>query len=186
MWTLGEFHAALLQGIVTLGTAGLCWFLLARYRKNFFLWWSVAWSLYVLRIGAIVAFLATGASPSNNPWLFAHQVLTGWTALALLWAALSFARAARWRRPYALALAFPFVWSWIAIYELRSFLLAAVPAVIFLSVATLSTAWVFYQRRRATGSRGSALLAGVLLLWGLHHLDYPILRAQGAWNPWGY
>ena len=24
------------------------------------------------------------------------------------------------------------------------------------------------------------------LLWGLHHLDYPILRARGAWNPWGY
>jgi signal transduction histidine kinase len=183
---IGEFHAALLQGIVTLGTAALCWFLFARYRKDFFLWWSIAWSLYVLRIGAILAFLTTNAPPTDNPWLFVHQVLTGWTALALLWAALAFAQAAQWRRRYALALAFPLVWSWIAIYELQSFLLAAVPAVLFLSIATLSTAWVFYQRRRATGSRGSALLAGVLLLWGLHHFDYPILRAQGAWNPWGY
>jgi signal transduction histidine kinase len=26
----------------------------------------------------------------------------------------------------------------------------------------------------------------VLVLWGLHHLDYPLLRARGAWNPWGY
>jgi signal transduction histidine kinase len=24
------------------------------------------------------------------------------------------------------------------------------------------------------------------LLWGLHHFDYPFLRARGAWNPWGY
>ena len=23
-------------------------------------------------------------------------------------------------------------------------------------------------------------------LWGVHHLDYPFLRARGAWNPWGY
>ncbi len=30
------------------------------------------------------------------------------------------------------------------------------------------------------------LLAVALFLWGLHHLDYPFLRAQGAWNPWGY
>jgi hypothetical protein len=30
------------------------------------------------------------------------------------------------------------------------------------------------------------LLGGAFLLWGLHHLDYPLLRARGAWNPWGY
>jgi signal transduction histidine kinase len=24
------------------------------------------------------------------------------------------------------------------------------------------------------------------VLWGLHHLDYPFLRARGAWVPWGY
>jgi signal transduction histidine kinase len=23
-------------------------------------------------------------------------------------------------------------------------------------------------------------------LWALHHLDYPFLRARGAWSPWGY
>jgi signal transduction histidine kinase len=25
-----------------------------------------------------------------------------------------------------------------------------------------------------------------MTLWAIHHLDYPFLRAQGAWNPWGY
>ena len=34
--------------------------------------------------------------------------------------------------------------------------------------------------------RRGGLLAGAFLLWGIHHLDYLILRAQGAWNPWGY
>ena len=29
-------------------------------------------------------------------------------------------------------------------------------------------------------------MAWSFFLWGLHHLDYPFLRAQGAWNPWGY
>jgi signal transduction histidine kinase len=165
-----------------MGTAAVCWFLYARYKRDYFLWWSIGCTLYVLRVGAIVAFLAT----ERNSLLFAHQILTGWTALALLWAALAFAHSAQWRPLYALAVLFPLGWSYIAIYQLDSFLLAAMPAVVFLSVATLWTAFVFFQRWRRTGSRGSAMLSAVLLLWGLHHLDYPILRAKGAWNPWGY
>jgi signal transduction histidine kinase len=69
---------------------------------------------------------------------------------------------------------------------LDDFLLAAGPAVLFLSLATLWTGFVFLKHWRATGSRGAALLAGVLFTWGVHHLDYPLLRARGAWNPWGY
>lgn len=179
---ISELHAALLQGLVTLGTGVFCWFLYARYRRTYFLWWSIAWSLYAVRIGAIIAFLL-GANPA---WLFVHQILTGWTALALLWAALTFTQGLPWRWSYALALVFPVAWSYLAIYELQSFMLAALPAVLFLSFATLSTAWVFFRRWRVTGSRGAAVLASVLLAWGLHHLDYPILRARGAWNPWGY
>jgi signal transduction histidine kinase len=177
-----ELDAALLQGLVTLGTAGLCWFLFARYRQSYFLWWSVAWTLYVLRIGAIIAFLST----KTESWLVIHQMLTGWTALVLLWAALTFSRSAEWRLWYGAALVFPVAWSFIAIYGLDSFMLAAIPAVLFLSLATLATAWVFFRQYRCSGSRGAAVLAGVLGLWGVHHLDYPLLRAQGAWNPWGY
>jgi signal transduction histidine kinase len=180
--SLSELHAALLQAAVTSGTALVCWYLFAKYRHRYLLWWAVAWSLYVMRIGAIVAFLTTGA----HAWLFAHQVLTGSTALVLLWAALTFSDSAEWRPRYAWALAFPLAWSYVAIYQMRSFMLAAVPAVLFLSFATLWTARVFFKLWRSSRSRGAAVLAGVLFTWGLHHLDYPILRARGAWNPWGY
>lgn len=179
---LSELHPAVLQAAVTLGIAALCWYLYHRYRRPSFLWWSVAWSLYVFRILAIIAFL----SGRNNGWLFIHQILTGWTALFLLWAAMSLAPATRWRNVYAWTVLFPLVWSYVAIYVLENFLLAAVPAVAFLSFATLWTAVVFLHRWRRTRSRGAAVLAAVLFTWGLHHLDYPILRAQGAWNPWGY
>src|SRR5439155_16016318 len=69
---------------------------------------------------------------------------------------------------------------------LQDFLLAALPAVLFLSFATLWTAGVFARQWRATHSRGAGVLAAVLVVWGVHHLDYPLLRARGAWNPWGY
>jgi signal transduction histidine kinase len=81
---------------------------------------------------------------------------------------------------------FPPVWSWIAIYELQSFMLAAGPAVVFLSGATLITGITFLRYRRRHPSAGATVLASTFILWALHHLDYPLLRARGVWTPWGY
>jgi len=179
---LGELNAALLQAVITLGIAALCAFLFVQFRKRYFLWWAIAWALYVLRISAIGGFLIT----ASEPWLYVHQVLTGWTALALLGAALSFSQQMEWRPRYLALVFFPPLWSYIAIYRLENFLLAAGPAVLFLSVATLWTGLAFWRYQRRVGSRAARFVSGVLVLWGLHHLDYPLLRARGAWNPWGY
>jgi signal transduction histidine kinase len=178
----GEPAAALLQAAITIGLAILCARLYHRYQKPYLRWWAVAWSLYALRLVAIITFLRTG----NTLWLYWHQAITGWTALVLLWTAMVFSRQTRWRRRYFVLVLFPPLWAFVAIYGLDRFLLVAVPAVVFLSIATLWTGWVFYQDHRDTGSTGSAILAGAFALWGLHHLDYPLLRARGALNPWSY
>ena len=177
-----ELDAALLQAVITAGLAALCGVLARRYRKPWFAWWTLAWSLYVARVAAIIAFLVT----AERGLLFAHQVLTGWTALALLWSALVFSRGVRFRPLYVVAVLFPPAWSWIAIYRLDWFLLAALPMVLFLSFATFWSGLAFLQHRRRVGGTGAAILAAALMLWALHHLDYPFLRAQGAWAPWGY
>jgi signal transduction histidine kinase len=177
-----ELDAALLQAAITAALGVLCAFLFERYRKPYFAWWAVAWGLYLLRVGAITSFLLS----SNRIWLFWHQVVTGWTALALLYAALVFSQRIRWRPWYWALIVFPPVWSYIAIYRLNHFLWAVLPAVAFLSLATLWTGWVFFQYRRRVASSGATLLTMAFGLWGLHHLDYPFLRAQGAWAPWGY
>ena len=177
-----ELHASLLQAAITAGLAVLCGFLFSRYRKPYFAWWAVAWALYFLRVVAITSFLHT----SERIWLYWHQVITGWTGLALLYAALVFSRQIRWRSWFLGVVLFPPVWAFVAIYRLNHFLWAAGPAVLFLSLATLWTGWVFLQYRRMVPSSGASLLAAAFGLWGLHHLDYPFLRARGAWAPWGY
>ncbi len=178
-----ELAAVYLQTAVTLGLIALCFFLHRRYRKPYFGLWALAWTVYGLRLGAITAFLRGG----NSAWLYWHQVTTGWTALALLWAALVFSRGRPIWRPWYAALAFfPPLWSYVAIYRMENFLLAAGPAVVFLSAATAWTAWAFHRYDREVGSPTARVLAVVLALWALHHLDYPFLRARGAWNPWGY
>ncbi|MEO6066573.1 MAG: sensor histidine kinase [Gemmatimonadota bacterium] len=186
--TATELAAGIFQGVVTLLLALLCGWLAARYHRMVFRWWTVAWGLYVVRILCILAFLTTG----NWDWLYLHQVVTGWTAVALLLAALAWiGRPPSLATHIGLAL-FPPLWSWVAIYELDDFFWASLPAVLFLSAATLWTGIVFFtHRRRALRSgtspgSGATVLATTFLLWGLHHLNYPLLRARGAWNPWGY
>ncbi len=177
-----ELAAALLQGAITTGLAVLCAHLYTRYHRPWFGWFAVAWSMYVARLLCILSFLSSG----ERVWLYWHQVTTGWTALVLLWASLVFLRQPKARASYLFVALFPPLWSYIAIYQLDQFLWAALPAVLFLSGATAWTGWVFWRQHRIVGSTGAQLLAVAFALWGLHHLDYPFLRAQGAWTPWGY
>lgn len=177
-----ETSLVVFQASVTLGIAGLFLALAVTYRKRYFGIWGGAWSLYAIRLGIIALFLVT----SNRIWLFWHQVATGWTALLLLWAALVFARQLPWDRRYYLMFLIPVIWSYVAIYRVQSFLLAAIPAVVFLSLVTLGTGVVFVQYWRRAAAKGGAVLAAAFLLWGVHHLDYTFLRARGAWVPYGY
>ncbi len=177
-----ELAAVLMQGAITAGLAALCAHLYARYKRPWFGWFAVAWAIYVARLLCILSFLLTG----ERVWLYWHQVTTGWTALVLLWAAFVFLRQPMARPAYLLAALFPLVWSYVAIYRLDLFIWAAVPAVLFLSGATMWTGWVFWRHHRIAESTGARLLAIAFALWGVHHLDYPFLRAQGAWSPWGY
>jgi signal transduction histidine kinase len=177
-----ELPAALLEAAITFALAILCGALWRRTRQPHFGWWALAFALFLLRITVIAVFIASG----DRVWLFWHQVITGWTALALLWAAVVFSHAATWKQRYWLLVAFPLAWSYVAVIRLENFMLAAVPAVVFLSAATLWTGIVLLRYRRSETRGGSTLLGWTFLLWGLHHLDYTFLRARGAWSPWGY
>jgi signal transduction histidine kinase len=177
-----ERDAAILQAAITALAGGLSFALYLRYERPHFAWFGIAWTMYLARLLAILAFM-TQQAPQ---WLFWHQVFTGETALALLWTALGFSRGATWKQRYWMAVAFPPLWAYVAIYQLDNFLLAAGPAVLFLSIATLATGVMFLRHRLANPSSGATMLAVTFLLWGLHHLDYPILRARGVWTPWGY
>ncbi|MEK7668454.1 MAG: histidine kinase [Gemmatimonadota bacterium] len=180
-WPL-EVSLDLFQAAITFAISGLYLVLAVTYRKRYFGVWAAAWGLYVARLCAIALFMMS----RNHHWLFVHQVATGWTSLLLLWAAVVFAWQPRWRHWYHVFIALPVVWAWVAIYRVRDFLFAAVPSVIFLSVVTLVTGVVFGVYGHRARSRWAAVVSAAFFLWGLHHLDYPFLRASGAWVPYGY
>jgi signal transduction histidine kinase len=49
-----------------------------------------------------------------------------------------------------------------------------------MSAVTLWTGFVYWRTWRERDSTGAMLLAVTFWLWGLHHLDYPLLRSLGA------
>jgi signal transduction histidine kinase len=176
-----EIAAAYLQLAVTLGLVLQCALLHARYRGRYFGLWAVAWGIYAARIGAMMTFQQTG----DTLWLFWHQVATGWSALALLWATLVFAQRLAWKPWYFAIAALPLAWSYVAIYQLDGFGWAVAPTLALLALATGWAAWAFFRYDRLVRSPAARFLSVVLALWALHHLDYPLLRAQG-WSPWGW
>ncbi len=179
---LAEFADATFQAIVTAGLAGFSVVLYRRVRQTWLAWWAAAWGLYVIRLLAIIAFLRSG----NLVWLYWHQVITGWVALAILWAALVFSNQARWRNWYLALAGLPLLLAWIAVNGMDRFLLVAIPMVALISGATLWTSRAFWLHANRAGSGGARFVSIAFALWGLHHLDYPFLRARGAWQPWGY
>lgn len=145
-------------------------------RRPYFLTWTSAWALYAARLGCISAYLVT----RREAWLLAHQIATGGTALLLLWAALQFAedRLSR-RQRIALGIAAA-LWIPLSVYGVTNFAVGGLMSAAALSAVTLWTGYVFWRHRRRTRSVSATVLAWTFLLWGFHHLDYPLLRALGS------
>lgn len=144
--------------------------------RPYFLTWASAWALYAVRLGCISSYLVT----HYPAWLYAHQLATGGTALLLLWAALQFSGGALTRRQrLALALA-AVLWLAVSSYGLKNFAIGGASSAIALSAVTVWTGYVFWRHRRRTRSVSATVLAWTFLLWGMHHLDYPVLRALGS------
>ena len=174
--TFVECSALGFQSVVTSLLAIACYVLWQRQRGAHFLTWSAAWLLYVVRLGCMSTFLVR----RDLVWLFLHQAATGISALLLLAAALQLSRGFVLRPIHALAVPLSVAWAWVTIYGMNSMLVAGVTATLLLSCVTIWTGVIFWRERHRMSSGAAQLLAGAFILWGLHHLDYPLLRGFGA------
>jgi hypothetical protein len=111
-------------------------------------------------------------------WLFAHQAITGLTALFLLWAAVLFSSDPPWQRALSVV---PGDGDRLGVVQraddgrhgARRHLERRAHVGGF-AVDGL----VYWRTASLRGSTGARLLAFTFWLWGLHHLDYPLLRVS--------
>ncbi len=171
-----ECSALGFQSVLTSILAITCYVLWQRQRGAHFLTWSAAWAVYVVRLACMSAFIVR----RDFFWLFLHQAATGISALLLLAAALQLSRGFVLRPVHALAVPLAIGWAWVTIYGIDSMLVAGISATVLLASVTIWTGIVFWQGRDRVSSGAAHLLAGAFVLWGLHHLDYPLLRGFGV------
>ncbi len=164
------------QSILTLALAVTCYALWVRERGDHFLTWSAAWFVYVLRLALMSIFLVR----RDTIWLFLHQVMTGISALLLLAAATQLSRGFEWRLRHALAPPLVVAWAWLTIYEMHSMMLAGVTSTLLLASVTVWTGIVLSRDGTRVKGRATRVLTWAFVFWGLHHLDYPLLRRFGA------
>ena len=171
-----ELLALLFQACFTLLQALVYLGLWLRQRRPYFATWAWSWGLYALRLVFIAAFIAS----RRDAWLFAHEAVTWMSSLLLLLAALQFSRGLPWRPAYALFAVASVAWAGIAIFGIRSMAVAGVTSAVMLAAVTLWTGVIFWRHRLVARSGGATLLAVTFTLWGLHRLDYPLLRPLGT------
>ena len=171
-----ELAALGFQTVVTLLLAVVHLSLFATGRARYQGAWGCAWLFYAARLVMISVFLV-----SRQPiWLFAHQAATAFSALFLLWGALLFSRDLVWRRVYLVLPAAALAWAWFSVMVMHSMALAGLSSAILMSGVSLWTGVVYWRTARERSSHGALLLAWTFWLWGLHHLDYPLLRGLGS------
>lgn len=171
-----ELSALTFQAVMIALFSGVYFRLWERQKTAYFLTWGWAWALYAVRLGFISAFLVS----RREVWLFLHQTVTGFSALLLLFAAFQFSRGTTWRWRYVLLGLIPLAWAYVAIFVSHDMMTAGITSAVLLSGVTLWTAVIFWRFRARSHSGGALLLAWTFTLWGLHHLDYPLLRPLGA------
>lgn len=176
-----ELSALGFQAGITLILALVYLVLWRRQRRAYFLTWGAAWGLYALRLACISTYLVS----RHERWLFAHQAATDVTALLLLGAALQFSRGLKLTRRWIAFAGLGVAWSAFETYGIRNMMLAGIEASVLLSLVTLWTGVVFWRHAARVPSGGARLLAWTFTLWGIHHLDYPLLRPLGAGVLWG-
>lgn len=171
-----ECSALGFQSVLTSTLALTCYVLWLRQRGPHFLTWSLAWTLYVVRLGSMSAFLVR-----RDPiWLLLHQAMTGLSALLMLTAALQLSGTFQWKPWHVIPVPIVIVWSWVAIFVIDSMVVAGVSSVVILASITIWTGVLLWRDRNRVPGGGAKVLAWSFIFWGLHHLDYPLLRSFGA------
>ena len=173
---------SLLAGIISFSLFALVnAFLYLKHRDKALLFWASAWGALTLRNIAVLGGVFWGKGPGQ---LLLEQMLVLCTSGLLLLGVyeLMGKRAGRWFFGLFAAAA-----AWVCLGErvrIPSFWYY-VPTYGIFGIAKIVVGRMMLKST-PPGSVGGRFAGWLLILWGLHTLDYPILRPLGLIAPWGF
>lgn len=156
-------------------------YLYAEERDTYLGIWTISWSMYALR------FIFQGISNFTQQTTFltiCDQLATWISGVLLLWGTLAFLgkHPPRWFWLAAVSVA-----GWIVLATAYSLPFELLTFPIFFILGGIYV-WLGWQLLRSPVTHGPGkLLAGwAFIIWGLHKLDYPLLRQVDWLAPWGF
>ncbi len=156
-------------------------YLYLQEREDYMRIWTASWAVYTLRSGFQ---LWEGQANQVNFPVFAEQ-LTAWlSGLLLLWGTYVYMgrRLPGLWRLVALA---GVAWLVIAVFLPVTFFEYTLPMFLLLGIAYIWIGVVLLRSEQYYGA-GKYIAGIAFLLWGVHKLDYPLLRPLAWFAPWGF
>jgi two-component system cell cycle sensor histidine kinase/response regulator CckA len=170
--------AAMLGNVVLVFIFGWLW---RERRTEWLLWWAVSFASAALRysLGVADAF-----QPDSLLIYFLYQLMTAASAVFLLAGTAAFVgrKTPRWG---TISVAFGLLWSLVAHTQGVSFALTTAPLFFALAVIMIHAGLVLLKSVDV-GMMGRRMAAFGLIAHGLHRFDYPFLRDEVWFQPWGF
>lgn len=149
--------------------------------KSYLRIWSVAWLIYSIRYFFDLLSLTMGGSPIL---LLCNQLSAMVSGAFLVWGTYVFL-GLRFPRAWIYLTAAGLLWITIAVISDWPFILITIPTFAFLGAIMVWTGVVFVRTSRLDPLMRN-VLGWAFILWGLHKLDYPLLRPVAWFAPWGF
>ncbi len=148
-------------------------FYLNRYTgRKYFSTWTVGWMFYA-------GWLALGGVSGASPFLvMVRHWCVGVSAALLFWGSVKFLELPSRRMFFGLFVGFLLVWSAVGAYCLRNPLEVSAPIFVVIGLASLMTAFSFYQLRKHREYLGAGLLSFGFALWGFYLSACPFLASN--------
>ncbi len=176
---MGMIPALLMTLVEAAVLSGVFAYLYRARREAFLGWWTAALAASVVRH----AMSVVGALSGLSGFTMFEQAAALAQASLVLGGALALSGRTLPRRYVALALV-GLIWIVTAHGLNLPFFALTLPTFAFLGATSIAAGVLVWRAERARGARWFA--GGVLVVWGLHQLDYPFLRPDPAVAPWGY
>ncbi|PKK90084.1 MAG: hypothetical protein CVV64_11235 [Candidatus Wallbacteria bacterium HGW-Wallbacteria-1] len=157
-------------------------FLYRSQKKDYLLYWSIAWFFYGLR------FLLSAQAPDTSKftfWTVSGQIAAHLSGVFLFFGTGLFLGRTLFFSSLALGLS-GILWILVAWFMKLSFAIAVTPIFLVLGLIFIALGVVVIKLSTEDTLPWSNLTGVIFILWGLHKINFPILRPVQWFAPYGF
>ena len=178
------FPSVVASFIGTLVLTAIYFYLYKYDRQKFLLVWSIGWLIYAIRFIFMLLIIVGVFKEHKILLVIANQLCALFSGIILLQGTFLFSGKDTPKQWYFLTI-LSALWIVASNYLKLPFLWQTLPTFLFIGIIYVWTGIVFL-RTQPTSAGGIKITGWGFIIWGIHKIDYPLLRPVVWFAPWGY